>query len=186
MALTRLGLNQAVNLATNTTGTLAVANGGTGLSSGFINGTTNVGKVLQLITANKTGDNQNTTSTSYADVTNLTANITPSSTSNYLFIMVQVSAQNYGNNSTTAPQGRVKLTDGSTDFVEASFYHYTGSNNHYHLRTNFFQHYYNPNTTSQVSIKLQMKAHAGRFGVFAENDGSSIRPTNITIMEIAA
>jgi len=34
MALTRLGLNQAVNLATNTTGTLGVANGGTGLASG--------------------------------------------------------------------------------------------------------------------------------------------------------
>jgi len=48
MALTRLGLNQSINLATNTTGTLAVANGGTGLSSGFVNGTTNVGKVLQV------------------------------------------------------------------------------------------------------------------------------------------
>lgn len=34
MALTRLGLNQAVNLASNTTGTLGVANGGTGLASG--------------------------------------------------------------------------------------------------------------------------------------------------------
>jgi hypothetical protein len=34
MALTRLGLNQAVNLSTNTTGTLGVANGGTGLASG--------------------------------------------------------------------------------------------------------------------------------------------------------
>ena len=30
MALTRLGLNQAVNLATNVTGTLATGNGGTG------------------------------------------------------------------------------------------------------------------------------------------------------------
>ena len=38
MALTRLGLNQSINLATNTTGTLAVGNGGTGLASGFVNG----------------------------------------------------------------------------------------------------------------------------------------------------
>ena len=37
MALTRLGLNQAINLATNTTGTLGVANGGTGLTSGTTN-----------------------------------------------------------------------------------------------------------------------------------------------------
>ena len=34
MALTRLGPNQAINLASNTTGTLGVANGGTGLTSG--------------------------------------------------------------------------------------------------------------------------------------------------------
>jgi|9_EtaG_2_1085328.scaffolds.fasta_scaffold47139_3 hypothetical protein len=37
MALTRLGLNQSINLATNTTGTLGVANGGTGLTSGTTN-----------------------------------------------------------------------------------------------------------------------------------------------------
>jgi hypothetical protein len=34
MALTRLGLNQSINLSSNTTGTLGVANGGTGLTSG--------------------------------------------------------------------------------------------------------------------------------------------------------
>tara|TARA_R100000234_G_scaffold113072_1_gene87220 strand:- start:178 stop:876 length:699 start_codon:yes stop_codon:yes gene_type:complete len=34
MALTRLGGNQSINLATNTTGTLGVANGGIGITSG--------------------------------------------------------------------------------------------------------------------------------------------------------
>ena len=34
MALTRLGANQSINLATNTTGTLGVANGGIGITSG--------------------------------------------------------------------------------------------------------------------------------------------------------
>ena len=38
MALTRLGPNQSVNLASNVTGTLPVANGGTNLTSGFENG----------------------------------------------------------------------------------------------------------------------------------------------------
>jgi len=38
MALTRLGANQSVNLASNVTGTLPVANGGTAITSGFING----------------------------------------------------------------------------------------------------------------------------------------------------
>ena len=38
MAITRLGPNQLVNLASNVTGTLPVANGGTALTSGFVNG----------------------------------------------------------------------------------------------------------------------------------------------------
>ena len=38
MALTRLGPNQSINLASNVTGTLPVANGGTALTSGFVNG----------------------------------------------------------------------------------------------------------------------------------------------------
>ena len=40
MALTRLGSNQSVNLASNVTGTLPVANGGTAITSGFKNGIT--------------------------------------------------------------------------------------------------------------------------------------------------
>ena len=42
MALTRLGLNQAVNLASNVTGTLPTANGGTGATS------FSPGKILQM------------------------------------------------------------------------------------------------------------------------------------------
>ena len=89
MALTRLGLNQSINLATNTTGTLAVANGGTGLSSGFINGTTNVGKVLQCLQVqSSTADAK--TANSYADITGLSLAITPSSSSNKILVMGKV------------------------------------------------------------------------------------------------
>ena len=37
MALTRIGLNQSINLASNVTGTLPTANGGTGATS-FVKG----------------------------------------------------------------------------------------------------------------------------------------------------
>jgi hypothetical protein len=54
MAITRLGPNQSVNLASNVTGTLPVANGGTALTSGFVNGG-GLTMVDQFrITANKT------------------------------------------------------------------------------------------------------------------------------------
>ena len=57
MALTRLGPNQAINLASNTTGTLGVANGGTGLSSGFVNGSTALNEYDQWrLTSSFTGN----------------------------------------------------------------------------------------------------------------------------------
>ena len=86
MALTRLGLNQAINLSTNTTGTLGVANGGTGLASGtsgqflkFTGSTTlasaaDNGKTLQVVSATAQ-NSSNTTSTSFVD-TGTTLDIT--------------------------------------------------------------------------------------------------------------
>ena len=78
MALTRLGLNQAVNLATNVTGTLAAGNGGTGATS-FTSG-----KILQVVQATH-GTETNTNSSSYQQ-SGLTANITPSATSSKILI----------------------------------------------------------------------------------------------------
>jgi hypothetical protein len=56
MALTRLGLNQSINLASNVTGTLPVANGGTNLTSGFVNGGVNTPAFRATMSANQ--DNQ--------------------------------------------------------------------------------------------------------------------------------
>ena len=53
MAITRLGPNQSVNLASNVTGTLPVANGGTALTSGFVNGGGLTMSDQWRITANK-------------------------------------------------------------------------------------------------------------------------------------
>ena len=59
MALTRLGPNQSVNLASNVTGTLPVANGGTALTSGFKNGIT-VADQWRLTTDNAMSSSGNT------------------------------------------------------------------------------------------------------------------------------
>ena len=83
MAITRLGPNQSVNLASNVTGTLPAANGGTGATS-FTKG-----KVLQTVSANKT-DAFSTTSTSFVDVTGLSVSITPASSSNKIYIVATV------------------------------------------------------------------------------------------------
>jgi len=89
MALTRLGLNQAINLTSNVTGTLPIANGGTNLSSGFINGTTAVGKILQ-VTSTSVSSEVTTTSGTYADIGGYTLSITPSATSSKILFMCYI------------------------------------------------------------------------------------------------
>ena len=90
MALTRLGLNQSINLATNTTGnlnltsqvtgTLPTGNGGTGATS-FA-----PGKILQVVNGTLSSS-VDTSSTSYAD-TGLDVAITPSATSSKILVLV--------------------------------------------------------------------------------------------------
>ena len=81
MALTRIGLNQSINLASNVTGTLPTGNGGTGATS-FA-----PGKVLQVQSL-FTDNQQTTTSTSFVDVTGMSQNITPSSSSSKVLVNV--------------------------------------------------------------------------------------------------
>ena len=117
MALTRLGLNQSINLATNTTGTLAVANGGTGLSSGFINGTTNVGKVLQIKTAfGGSNTTINTTTTQNPINTGFYATITPTTVGNKLIIFGDCDIS-YSNMGTYQDIGICYSTDGGSNYI---------------------------------------------------------------------
>ena len=100
MALTRLGLNQAINLSTNTTGnlnlasqvtgTLATGNGGTGATS------FSPGKILQVQHANFTGSNTSITTDSLS-ATEVTDQITPSATGSKVLVMVNVSCAQYEN-----------------------------------------------------------------------------------------
>ena len=105
MALTRLGLNQSINLATNITGTLATGNGGTGATS-FA-----PGKVLQVINATDSTEKVVASST-YVD-TGLSATITPSSSSNKIFVMVSLAVDN--NESANSTRGRITRTIGGTE-----------------------------------------------------------------------
>ena len=95
MALTRLGPNQAINLATNVTGTLATGNGGTGATS------YTPGKVLQQVIT-QTTSSTSCTSTSFIDLTGMTGSITPVSGSSTILFTVsgvinldQSNADNY-------------------------------------------------------------------------------------------
>ena len=109
MALTRLGLNQAINLATNTTGnlnlasqvtgTLATGNGGTGATS-FA-----AGKILQY-KRTVLSSSVTRTGTSFASV--MTDTITCSSTSTYLLVICTVNYRMNCNDNTSNPYGNIR------------------------------------------------------------------------------
>ena len=193
MALTRLGPNQAVNLSTNTTGTLGVANGGTGLTSGTadqylkFSGTTTlassalsgVGKIGQVITANKTSG-QTISSSSYVAVTSLTADITCSATSSKVLVLISMPSITISGGDNEG--GNFSLyRNGSAEYKFGGNLGYSNDASAHVLSCNFTR-IHEPSSTS-----------AQTYAVYAEKNGSSSidLPANstqctITLMEILA
>lgn len=184
MALTRLGPNQSINLATNTTGTLGVANGGTGLTSGttdqllkFTGSTTlassaiATGKVLQVQYDNKasTGSTSNLASSgNYADA--LSVNITPSASSSTIAItaMINTGASSVSNGSCILRclRDSTQIAGGTASGSRISSTSGRGNENQ-GPDSNLMETVVwmdSPNTTSQVTYKIQFAARGGGAG----------------------
>tara|TARA_R100000664_G_C2704932_1_gene103923 strand:+ start:25 stop:630 length:606 start_codon:yes stop_codon:yes gene_type:complete len=201
MALTRLGLNQAVNLATNTTGTLGVANGGTGLTSGttdqflkFTGGTTiassavSAGKVLQ-IQRKELPTTVYVTGTSATDIMNQT--ITPSATSSYIYALFVPNYIMSCNDNTSNPYGNVRIKqDSTTTNTKADSrlrdINSAGATNITRQFTGGMSAYWTPNTTSQITVyvTVEMGTTTGRIGHFGNNEHTNA--TTLTLFEISA
>jgi len=152
MAITRIGPNQSINLASNITGTLATGNGGTGATS-FA-----PGKVLQTVTA-LDGTNRATTSETFGlNSSTLTLNITPSATSSKILItcsaMLYISAQaarltifrdSTNLASATAPEDSFITTDGDGKYFSVSGMHFLDS----------------PSSTSAVNYQIRFRNNQG-------------------------
>jgi len=163
-----------LNLAQGVSGTLPSANY-TG------------GKVLQIQQGFLTSSSELTTSGTFADVSNLTVAITPSSTSNYILVRSDFAYQIFGNSSTTTPEGEVRLLDNSdTVHAQSQYLQYMSANSEYEQGGGTLIRYYHSNTTSQITYNLNFKAGAGRFLLCGDGHSSFVKPTTITAMEIAA
>jgi hypothetical protein len=171
MALTRIGLNQSINLASNVTGTLPVANGGTGATS-FA-----PGKVLQTLQMTE-GTQASSTSTSFVD-TSLTLAITPSATSSKILVFASFT----GGNNTSGAGGRYTIERGSTDLSGGNGFNNNNDNcSGYHHNNVMMSYLDSPSTTSATTYTVQMKA---------DSSGSVFINTNSTLgvlilQEIAA
>ena len=171
MALTRLGGNQAINLATNVTGTLATANGGS-----------KVGQVIQATTSSAV----NVASTSFTD-TGLTVNITPTATSSK--ILVEVNQNIVTDIDTTAANSKIKLLRDSTTAIEfANNIARTeagGASSVKFGNLTTFSHLDSPSTTSQITYKTQGAISSTSNNGTARFQNSSVTSI-ITVMEILA
>ena len=154
------------------------------------------GKVLQIVQSVKT-DSQTTTSTSYADITGLSINITPSSSSSKVLIMASMGIVT--NSAANGTMVRIvkdgsylvrATTSGNAQNYEAFM---TGggsvasdANRHKHSHTLVYLD--SPATTSSINYKLQFTIDGGSTTGYINrwgNDGNHAAVSTITAYEIA-
>jgi hypothetical protein len=208
MALSKIDMSKMV------TGTLPVASGGTGLTSGTTDqllkftGTTTLassaittGKVLQVQYDNKASTEATTnkaTSGSYADV--LSVNITPTASSSTIAITAMVntgaSSSSDGNCILICLRDSTQIAGGTASGSRISTTTGRGSENQ-GANSNLMQSVVwmdSPNTTSQVTYKIQFAsrgggsgtAYIGQTGGDGNNNETQRTPCHLRLEEIGA
>jgi len=108
-------------------------------------------KLVQTVTANSKTQ-YSFTSQTYAD-TNITVNITPTSSSNKVLVSCTLASQCYATNSTSLG---IRLMRDSTSIWNNNEYHWHSVNAAINLSySSFFQFLDTPSTTSQITYKIQ-------------------------------
>jgi len=143
------------------------------------------GKVLQVVNANTTSGASATSST-FVD-SNITATITPSSTSNKVLINIQMASTLYGNGNVNAVgEYKIVRTIGgtSTDLYQSNNmpkYEDFDENQDSYNENLPILYLDSPSTTSAITYKIQLSALQGLFGAQQESNRSEI-----VLMEIGA
>jgi hypothetical protein len=150
------------------------------------------GSVVQVVSVVKT-DTFSMASTTYADITGLTATITPSSVNSKIFVIVN----GYMGSATGAVAVRTQLVRGSTpisvgDTVANRISASTEgiSDNINHMTPMSISFLDSPATSSAVTYKVQMQNTGGGGVTYlnrstADPSGAARTATSITLMEIA-
>ena len=142
------------------------------------------GKVLQVVQVEETSAST-VTSLSYTD-SNLTASITPSSTSSKVLVLVNQSISQYDVNSQQIGGGIRILRGTTTIYGGVQPYHLymqvpSGTNTqlYYLCNLNFLD---SPSSTSSITYKTQIRAYESGDTIRAQGDNME---STITLMEIA-
>ena len=159
--------------------------------SSILQGVAPKGRVLQVVSVTKT-DTFTSTSTSFTDITGLSASITPSSTSSKILVLYKVSVNSRGADAlwlqllrgATAIGGGTAA--GSRPSAMSGFY--TGNNTGMtDLSGNFFD---SPASESSQTYKIQAEITAGTLGINTSLEDANLSTRNrmsstITLMEVA-
>lgn len=128
------------------------------IASSYISGGT--GKILQVVSATSSTQ-QDTTSTSYVDITNLSLSITPSSTDNDILILYTDTTRATRTNDVASGSVLVQLLRDATSIAEkqASIYNSAGGNGSNSIvQGESISELDSPATTSAITYKMQIKA----------------------------
>ena len=192
-----------IPLTTGVTGTLPVANGGTGLTSGtsgqflkFTGSTTlasaadNAGKIGQVITQSQTAS-QSISSGSYTATTTGTA-ITPSATSSKIYVAISMQVQTYSSGGNSA-RGSLRIyrdiggAGYSAVYPTADIINVGGTYDSSNPELSTFNRVNflfldSPNTTSAVNYKVYGKNSGGSNITISNSNGDS----TINLFEVLA
>ena len=141
------------------------------------------GKVVQIVNVTKT-DTFSTNASSYTDVTGLSAAITPSSTSNKIYVVLSI----YVSDDTQTCNGICNIVRGTTQLQETVARLPQEGQSVYRLYNLSMTDFDSPATTSATTYKIQIKTNAGTMYVNrAANQGgfSNTATATLTLMEVA-
>ena len=190
-----------IDVTKGITGTIPVANGGTGLTSGTsgqflkFTGTTTVassavdaGKIGQVKTVEinnnsaETGSGSDgvlTTSTSYVDVAGLTLSITPSATSSKILLLYHAQVSNVDYESSTS-YGSVRVLRDSTTVSESNRLNGYMKYNHDMWTMSILD---TPSSTSSLTYKVQIASGSSNVSFACPHN---VNECGITLMEVLA
>ncbi len=149
------------------------------------------GKILQVVQTVKT-DTFSAASTTYTDITGLSASITPSSSSSRILVIVDAKLSNSG-----ADSSMLKLLRGSTDIYigdAASSRTRTSTSSGFtsnEIYNTLVFYVDSPSTTSSTTYKTQIRSSSGtaylnRSSTDSDNPLYARTASSITLLEVAA
>ena len=134
------------------------------------------GKILQVSDLAQASSAQTFSSTSYADLTNVTVNITPSATSSKILIL-----SNIGSDLNDGEGYGMQFVRGSSSiYATKTLYTLYSEGVTQVYNVNLFNYYDSPNSTSQQTYKVQIRSYNNQ----SINISTSYN-SNIQVMEIA-